>query len=315
VTAGTGITVTGSGTAGNPFVITSNVQCSQVRPCISAGNGAAYNPATGVVSARPSSDAGNTVVFGTDQGLFVPATAVTCAQVRPCISAGPGATYNPVTGVVGAKLSTDAGNNVIFGTDQGLYVPAGAATVQTACGLDGDGSASNPLTAAVGTWPYPCSVNTSGGVVACDASGVLRSEPRGMATMTSLLQDRNYPNLTVPAAADSLADTFSTTVTNPDPCRPALVVVEREVDVVFDLPAGAGAASGFVGDEMFYTRNGGPGLSNDVHTQTTKVLPSPGVLAPGASTTLTVDISAGRGSGGATYNRILVFIRALMISL
>lgn len=314
VIAGDGIAVAGSGSAGNPFVISANVQCSQVRPCLSAGSGMSYNAATGVFSARPSIDAGNSLVFGTDQGLYVPANQVDCSDVRPCLSGGDGIIYDPVTGLITTRLSTDPGNQAIFGTDNGVYVPTGTTTVVTDCGLVGDGSALSPLAAAVGAWPYPCDVDTNGGVVACGTDGILRSEPRGRVSMTSILLDRNYANLAVPAAADTLVDSFSTNIVNPDPCRSALIVSEREVDVYMIMPAGAGGASGYLGDEMFYTRNSGTTTNTDVHVQSTKVLPV-GTLAPGAGTTLTIDVALGRGTGGATYNRILVFIRALLISL
>ncbi|MFZ4266623.1 hypothetical protein, partial [Streptomyces arboris] len=49
------------------------LECEQVRGCLSAGDGAAYDEATGVISARPSTDAGNSLAFGMDGGLLVPA--------------------------------------------------------------------------------------------------------------------------------------------------------------------------------------------------------------------------------------------------
>ncbi|MFJ8143263.1 hypothetical protein [Streptomyces sp. NPDC096013] len=200
------------------------------------------------------------------------------------------------------------------GSTTGPYVISAKPPV-TGCGLSGDGTDASPLAVAVGAWPYACDPDTSGGVIVCGDDGILRGEPRGQSSMTSYSETRDYPDIIVPAAADQLADRFSRTITNPDPCRPALVVVEREVDVYFDLPPGGGAASGYLGDEMYYYRNRGTTTDADVHTQSTKVLPNPGLLAPGASTTLTVDVGVGRGTNGATFHRILVFIRALLISL
>jgi hypothetical protein len=77
VTAGPGVTVTGNGSSSAPYVIGATgggtTTCDQVRPCLSAGEGVAYDPATGVVAVRPSADAGNVLEVGTDGGLLVPA--------------------------------------------------------------------------------------------------------------------------------------------------------------------------------------------------------------------------------------------------
>ena len=127
VQAGTGTTVSGTGSVANPYVVSADAPpCSSVRPCISATSGAAYDSGTGVITADLSGDAGNQLILGGDGGLFVPAAVVDCADVRPCISATGGAAYNPATGVITADLSTDAGNQLVLGGDGGLYVPPGA---------------------------------------------------------------------------------------------------------------------------------------------------------------------------------------------
>ena len=48
------------------------VECTDARGCLSGGDGIAYDPATGEIDARLSTDAGNVVSFGTDGGLFAP---------------------------------------------------------------------------------------------------------------------------------------------------------------------------------------------------------------------------------------------------
>ncbi|MFC7791418.1 hypothetical protein [Streptomyces cinereoruber] len=220
------VEVTGTGTVGDPYEVTASVildptppaggtnliqsgpeglylECEQVRGCISAGDGATYDPDTGVIEARISADAGNTVAFGTDGGLyaagggtsaptdveggttwtatntvtgtgtpadpFIVSTDVTldptppaggtnliqtgpeglyleCEQVRSCITAGDGASYSAVTGEVEARLSTQAGNQVAFGPDGGLFVPPDA-PLEIGCGLQGEGTAASPLAA------------------------------------------------------------------------------------------------------------------------------------------------------------------------
>lgn len=70
--AGTGTTVTGSGTPANPWIVSSVVNCADVRTCLSAQNSATYNPTTGVIGVCLSTDAGNTITRGADGCLFVP---------------------------------------------------------------------------------------------------------------------------------------------------------------------------------------------------------------------------------------------------
>ncbi|MFI6936857.1 hypothetical protein [Streptomyces sp. NPDC050287] len=240
---------------------------------------------------------------------------VPCEDVRACLSAGDGIDFDQATGVISADLSEQAGNKLSIADDGGLFVPTGAATVSVGCGLTGDGSGSAPVTVNTGTWPYPCAPEDSGGIVACDANGVLRSEPRGQLNYFQLSETRNYNNVRVPTANSATAATFSLSITNPDTCRRAVVLVEREVDVDFNLPAGAGAAYGHDGDQMYYMRNTGSSAMNDVHTQTTKLYRYSAALTPGAAATINLPINIERGSGNATYNRIQVLLRAILISL
>jgi 3D (Asp-Asp-Asp) domain-containing protein len=302
VQAGANVTVTGTGSAANPYIVnaagggTGGVTCADVRPCLVAGPGIDYDVATGTIAAEPTvvQAGANVTVTGagsTASPYVVAADPVTCDDVRPCLSAGPGVDYDPATGVIAAEPIT------------------------AACGLEGDGSAGAPLQVAVGAWPYPCSPDTSGGVIVCGTDGVLRGEPRGRATFVSTNEQRDYADLPVPAGFDVVADTFTAQFTNPDACRPALLIVEREADVDFNLPAGAGAASGQDTDETFYVRNTGTTTIFDAHAQSTKLFQHTLALAPGATATVNFPVTIGRGSAGATYNRIQVFIRGLMISL
>ncbi|MFZ4160418.1 hypothetical protein ACOZDE_18605 [Streptomyces griseoincarnatus] len=237
-----------------------------------------------------------------------------CEDVRSCLSAGDGIAFDQATGVISADLSTQAGNNLTIGPDGGLMVPTAGGTVLAGCGLTGDGSGSAPLAVATGTWPYPCPPEDAGGVIVCDADGQLRGEPRGQINYQQAQETRAYADLAVPSSL-TVVDTFSLPITNPDQCRPAVVLVEREVDVDFVLPAGAGASYGHDTDQMAYTRNTGSSTITDWHVQTTKVYQALTALAPGAGAVVQLPVTMDRGSGGATYNRIQVFIRAIMISL
>lgn len=259
----------------------------------------------------------NTTVTGSGSPAnpYVVSSHVTCEQVRPCISASNGATYDPATGVVGTCLSTDAGNNITYGSDGCLYVPTGAATVTPGCGLTGNGAASTPIRVNTAAWPYACAPETNGTVVTCDANGQLRGEPGYKTYFDQTTNLIDYPDVAVPAGFDVVAETITWQYTNPDPCRPVIVFVEREADVDFNLPAGAGAAAGQDTDETSYFRNTGTGTIFDQHVQSTKMFRHQTSLAPGATATVIFPITVGRGSGGATYNRIQYFIRAMMHTL
>ncbi|MEV6740465.1 hypothetical protein AB0N14_27345 [Streptomyces sp. NPDC051104] len=251
---------------------------------------------------------------GNSTNPYVVSATLGCDDVRPCLSGGSGIGYDPATGVITAKVSGQTGNNLTVRPDGSLFVPTGAATVSTGCGLTGNGAASTPLRANTGTWPYPCDATTRGGVVVCDSNGVLRSEPRGMATFNNYFENRTYNNVPVPTGAVDAVDNYNVTITNPDPCRPALVVVEQEVDIWLVVPAGGAAATGFAGDEMQYLRNTGSSTMSSVHTQHTKVL-SPGTIPAAGTMSVGYGAGAGRGGGGAYYYAIYFTLRTLLISL
>lgn len=99
VQAGANTTVTGTGSAANPYVVSSITNCAQVRACLSDGNGINYNPATGNIAACLSADAGNNIAFGTDGCLFVPTGAATVSV--GCGIQGNGSIGSPVRANVG----------------------------------------------------------------------------------------------------------------------------------------------------------------------------------------------------------------------
>ncbi|MFJ4627206.1 hypothetical protein [Streptomyces sp. NPDC088847] len=252
---------------------------------------------------------------GSPANPFVISSEIPCADVRGCLSAGPGITFNTGTGQISAHLSAQAGNNVVVAPDGGLMVPTAGGQVLTGCGLTGNGSASSPVKANTQAWPYACGVDAAAGGVYCDTQGRLRSDPRGMVSFTNYSESRSYNDIAVPATQNTVLDTFSVNVTNPDPCRSAQVYTEREIDVWMVLPAGAGGGTGQAADEMFYMRNTGTGSVVGVHAQGTKFLPESFTLGPGATAPVSLSATAGRGSGGAYYYSIVFNIRAMIISL
>ncbi|MET9818350.1 hypothetical protein [Streptomyces sp. NPDC006355] len=258
----------------------------------------------------------NVTVSGTGSAAnpYKISSEVPCDTVRACFTAGPGIDLDQATGVIAADLSTEPGNNLSIGPDGGLLVPTAGGQVVTGCGLTGNGSASAPIEAATGTWPYPCDPDTEGGVIVCGSDGVLRGEPRGAASFSQFFEERTYPDIEVPTGSVAVVDTYNATVVNPSNCRPALVLAEQELDIWLVLPGGAGAATGYDGDEMAYHFNAGTTWRTGVHTAATKFL-GRGVLAPGASASVGFGAAVGRGSGGAYYYRINYVLRVLLLSL
>jgi hypothetical protein len=282
-------TVTGTGTPGDPFEVSAAVILDPAPP----GGG------TNLMHAGPD-------------GLYAE-----CADVRGCLAAGAGIVYDATTGTIAAEGTVvEAGTGVTVTGTGTTADPYEVSTVppETGCGLTGDGSTAAPLAASVADWPYPCDVDTNAGGVYCDSSGQLRSEPRGQIAFQQDQQVLDVANLAVPAAPDTEIATHTITVTNPDACRAAFLMMEGEVDADFNLPAGAGAALGIATDEMSYLRNSGTTAILDTHIQGTKVV-NGGTIPPGGSLTFTLSIRMGRGSGGATYNRVQSWLRAFVFVL
>lgn len=170
---------------------------------------------------------------GSTTNPYVVSADVTCDQVRPCLSAGPGAVYDPATGVVSVDVSDSPGNNLTLSPD-GLFVPTGAATVSTACGVLGDGSASSPVRANTAALPAGCP-ETGLQDVYCRADGTLATGPEKFrATMDVVAAPSAGGCLLVNGLApdDGAFHTIATgvgTITNPSPCLPMKVRLEAGV--------------------------------------------------------------------------------------
>jgi len=251
---------------------------------------------------------------GSTPNPYVISAVVDCDDVRPCISAGPGVAYDPATGIVGADLSTDPGNNIIVGGDGGLFVPTGAATVTAGCGLTGNGAAASPIRANTGSWPYTCDPDTTASGVYCDSAGQLRGEPvpMGRFQQNSMNNTLATPPL-VPTTADTQVATLTLQIINPDPCRDAMCMLYQEVDIDLNLPPGSGGAYGIDDDDMIYFGNGGTSTVTAQHAQANKVTNL--TLAPGETRMHTMPVTMGRGSGSARYSRIQATLRAWVFSL
>lgn len=145
----------------------------------------------------------------TPNGLDVP-----CEAVQDCVGQGfaQGLIYDDALNQYRVRLSTDAGNTTIFGTDNGIYTPSSPVTL--GCGLEFGGAGEVQVDTAgtfasltrrncddnsdePGTFPLP-GPDTAGMVVYCDANGDLRTMPEKFTeTGTVGINENLAPDVTV----------------------------------------------------------------------------------------------------------------------
>lgn len=235
-------------------------------------------------------------------------------SVRSMLSAQDGVKYNSLTGVFSADISLQAGNNLSLDAFGRLFVPTGAATVTTGAGLLGTGTGGNPVRANVAAWPYVTApVTGAQGVFVNPVGGALVSPPIQVANFVTSTITRNYANLAVNTTASPVtADTFVITLTNPDPNRSCVVIIDREVKIRFGLPVNSQASFSIDGVDVGRQWNfGGTAVSAGGVTQT-KMFKSAN-LGPGASSTYTLTVGTLNGTGSSTYSRIDVDVNVLYI--
>jgi hypothetical protein len=187
-----------------------------------------------------------------------------------------------------------------------------AATPTTACGLTGDGSTTTPLAAAVGVWPYACDVDAAASSVYCDSTGALRGDPP---TRTAFMQNtlaQSFPAAPLVPVPETTVATLDLQLTNPDPCRDALVILFQEADVDFSYPPDSEGGMGIAGDDMVHFANTGSSSILREHVQVNKLINL--TLAPGETRTHTMGVTLSRGAGGSYYTRIQGTLRAWVIS-
>lgn len=252
------MSITGSGTGGDPFIIFGSVKldpsganllsatangliltCSTVQACVGGlvmvddtstvdlsitGDGTAGNEYHISAVVKLSATAGN-LLTADGTGLYL-----SCAQVRGCLIAGDGIAYNSTTGEISVKISTDGGNTAAIGTDGGVYVPPGSA-VFTDCGITGDGTGGSPIAVDTGgaVWPFACA-DTSGAAVYCSSDGALRVDPEKFFIEDSLSishgsgQTTSF-GATLGGGPTDVGGPVSTTINNPSTCRDMKVIV------------------------------------------------------------------------------------------
>lgn len=121
----------------------------------------------------------------------------------------------------------------------------------------------------------------------------------------------------VPSVATTIASP-AITVTNPSSVRPAQILQRLSVDVIWSLPAGAGATITCIceSDEWLHLANPAPAAGTAMtacHSRYVRDL-TDGNLAPGETRTITRDLSI-KGTGGATWSSALWNNKVMMVTL
>lgn len=231
------------------------------------------------------------------------------------LSAQDGVKYNSLTGVFSADISPNAGNNLTLDAFGRLFVPTGAATVNVGPGILGDGSGGSPVRANVSPWPYVTAPVTGAQDVFTDpATGRLKSPPPQVSDLVSTSFTRNYAALPVNTTSTAVtADTFTVTLTNPDPNRSCVVIIEREVKIRFGLPVNSQASISVDGVDAGRQWNFGGTAVSLGGLQVTRMFKS-ATLGPGAVSSYNLNVGTLNGTGSSTYSRIDVDIRVLYLA-
>jgi hypothetical protein len=256
---------------------------------------------------------------GTPQNPWVVNAVTNCPEVRGCLTAGNGTTYDPTDGSFDVCVSPNAGNSLTRDANGCLFVSPGNNAVMTGCGLDGVGTAADPLRIqGRAVWPFPCDQDsaTAQGVYCDPVTGQLHGEAPYRIQTFADSENRLFPNTPLPVPQDTTIYTRTIDVTNNDLCRSADLIFYRDLDVDVTLPPNSQGIIGLDGDDMFSLGNEGSGTIFDTHVQTVKLTRV--TFAPGQTQTLSLAVTAWRGSSGSgvpLYNRIQTTFRGWMFTL
>lgn len=295
IVAGSGTTLTGSGSVGSPYVISADVEALEVADTDTVD----LTLATGdpqQLTADVKVDPAANLLTASSAGL-----AVTCEDVQDCVgeavAAGQGLEYDDAGNALSASVSGDAGNAVTYGSDGGLYAAGAAAAIVTGCGVTGNGTSAAPLTAAVPAWPWPCAADTAGEPVACGADGLLHAPPVQTVWVESF--SGGALTYTPPAgtSADGFAQPFELTLTNPDACREMLGTAWVSVTHRVSMGPGAEIAVSISGDAHHRWSNGTDSTRQWFHRAMEGVSLA---IAPGGTQTISWTVQSNVPTGSAT---------------
>lgn len=260
VVAGDGITVTGNGNTGTPYVVSADpADAVTVADTNSVNMTMVGNVITSDVIRDPSPT--NILQIGPN------GVGVECEAVQDCVgqAMGNALTYNDAANQYDVQISTDPGNTVVLGTDNGIFSAPGA--IVLGCGLEtGPGGAIQvnevPFSTMTrrtagdsfedgGTTPLLPACNLEGQGVYCDTNGELRTKPeKFVETGLASFQEGYNPAVNIPFTTSEI----TLNVVNPSPCyamcgfvtfaailyESSTVASNPETFFQFDLGDGAG---------------------------------------------------------------------------
>lgn len=332
VTAGSNITITGSGSAANPYVVsstldllvadTATVDLSLIGDTLSAD-----------VKLDPV--AGNLIV-DTANGL-----RLDCAGISSCLGGNFTAVDTPTLDLTLTGAGTAASPWVLSGTSlmQAITIDPAAgniltqsgagvlADIQSGCGLSGEGTIASPLIVdtGAGAWPFTCAEGL-GAKVYCDpVSGDLHVDPplrfidvyttnHVIGVGTALGPNVSIDNPALPQVGEPAEEPFGPivnfNVTNPSTCRSMRVRLEVGISH-YELRAKGDGRTNFLVGARLQASGGialaptlaqnhqiwlhdGSDVDADVGWDTTSsnYIATLFTVAPGASTTFTLQATA-----------------------
>ena len=280
--------ISGMGTTANPYVISNEVlidpsvdnlisctpnglyvqnswTCEAIQDCVGAGfaSGLEYDDLANVYRARLSNDVGNVLVFGSDTGLYVPASELIqfSSFSTNCITleiTGAGTNANPFVVEANPRIKVAGvgeAENILECTGEGFYVPAQQlVTSDSSCitvDVTGDGTEVNP-------WDLTADVKistTANNIVTCSSNGLYVPAPDGTETKLQV-GDTSCIDLSIIGSGSSVTPYIITAdievsvdANNSISCRSNGLYVERTFIGVSDTPcaetniAGSGTAA------------------------------------------------------------------------
>ena len=289
------------------------------------GTGSTANP----LNIQPSTDAGNTLVLGSDGKLFVaPFSGVSSDGTLN----GDGTPGNPLS----VCLSGDAGNQLALGADGCLFVPAPAPGAISSIGIagrtvthnDGQGGLTNFLQGLSGV------VGVGGACGSIGASKMVRSATINagtnnleinsapeVASVDVLAGATDFPNVNCSPLGDRRAANTNLIINNPSGCRNLRYYADIYPGWTLLLQQnGAWQRDVYINGTLSNTKlvSTFAGTSNDRHEDFDMDTPLAGTIAPGGNVVINVEVglrTTNASAAGSIFGQGSFFIRGIGVAL